>query len=617
MAGRIPQSFIDEVLHRTDIVDLIGAHVRLKKSGKNYSACCPFHNEKTPSFTVNREKQFYHCFGCGASGNALSFLMQYERREFMDSLEYLAQKGGLTLPETSQDHKEERASRQPLYDMLDAAAKFYEEQLRQHPQRERATQYLRQRGLTGQVAKDWRLGYAPPGWDNLLRALGNSPEEVALLLQAGLIIFNEQRNSHYDAMRERVIFPIRDFRGRIMAFGGRVLDDSKPKYLNSPETPVFHKGEELYGLFETRQARQDLKRVVVVEGYMDVIAMHQAGLPFAVATLGTATSTTHVERLFRSVPDVIFCFDGDEAGRRAAWKALESALPALKDGVSAGFLFLPDGHDPDSLVREEGLDAFRKRLDEAEPLADFLFRHLSEGLRLDSLEGRSRLASHASPLLEKVPKSLFRQLLWKRLSEMTGLHVGAEESAPMPERKLPAASPSAFRKAPDDDDDEGYSRPMITQPVRAVYQSRPPQTPRGRHTLSLSDRAIQLLLQKPEAALTLNLERLEHHLPLEAALLLTVVRFLQQDAAPSGMALLGAWEGSLEGGRLKRIAEDTNFIPSLDVEGELTGIITQLAIHTLKEKLEETHSLGAIQQLKTQLRELEAELRELDNNRPG
>lgn len=613
MAGRIPQSFIDEVLHRTDIVDLIGAHVRLKKSGKNYSACCPFHNEKTPSFSVNREKQFYHCFGCGVSGNALSFLMQYERREFMDSLEYLAQKAGMTLPETSQGHGEERASRQPLYDILDAAARFYEEQLRQHPQRERATQYLRQRGLTGQVAKEWRLGYAPAGWDNLLRALGDSPEQVALLKQAGLVIFNEQRNSHYDAMRERVMFPIRDFRGRIMAFGGRVLDDSKPKYLNSPETPVFHKGEELYGLYETRQARQDLKWVVVVEGYMDVIAMHQAGLPFAVATLGTATSTVHVERLFRSVPDVIFCFDGDEAGRRAAWKALESALPALKDGVSAAFLFLPDGHDPDSLVREEGLDAFRRRLDNAEPLADFLFRHLSEGLRLESLEGRSRLANLATPLLEKVPAGLFRQLLWQRLSTLTGIH--NPDSGKVP----PAAAPTPGFRPPTpedgDDDDDGYRPPMTTQPVRAVYQSRPQLVPRGRNSLSLGDRAIQLLLQKPEAALPINAGRLEQQLPLEGALLLSVVRFLQQSPGSTSMTLLGAWQGSEEGERLRRIAEDTNFIPSLDVDGELASIITQLGIHTLREKLADTHGLAAILSLKAQLKELEEEMRELDNKR--
>jgi DNA primase len=612
MAGRIPQSFIDEVLHRTDIVDLIGAHVRLKKAGKNYAACCPFHNEKSPSFTVSREKQFYHCFGCGVSGNALSFLMQYERREFIDSLEYLAQKAGMTLPETSQNQQEERASRQPLYDTLDAAARFYEEQLRQHPQRDRATDYLRRRGLTGQVAKEWRLGYAPAGWDNLLRALGNSPEQVALLQQAGLIIFNEQRNSHYDALRERVIFPIRDFRGRIMAFGGRVLDDSKPKYLNSPETPVFHKGEELYGLFETRQARQDLKRIVVVEGYMDVIALHQAGLPFAVATLGTATSTTHVERLFRSVPDVIFCFDGDAAGRRAAWKALESALPALKDGVSAGFLFLPDGQDPDSLVREEGLDAFRQRLDTAEPLADFLFRHLSEGLRLESLEGRSRLASLAAPLLEKVPAGLFRQLLWQRLSELTGLH------QPDSGKASPAPAPSAgFRPHTPDDtgDDDNYPPPMTTQPVRAVYQSHPPRLTTVRRGFSLGDRAIRLLLQKPEAALPFDTAVLETQLPLEDALLLTVIRFLQH--TPSSMALLGAWQGSPDGERLQRIAEDAHFIATLDIDHELAGIIAQLGIQTLRERLAETQGLAAIQTLKARLRELEAEMRELDAKRPG
>lgn len=607
MAGRIPQSFIDEVLHRTDIVDLIGAHVRLKKSGKNYSACCPFHNEKTPSFSVNREKQFYHCFGCGASGNALSFLMQYERREFLDSLEYLASKAGLTLPETGRDNGEERVSRQPLYDMLDAAARYYEEQLRQHPQRNRAVDYLRKRGLTGQVAKEWRLGYAPAGWDNLLRALGGSPEDVALLQQAGLVIFNEQRNSHYDAMRERIIFPIRDFRGRVMAFGGRVLDDSKPKYLNSPETPVFHKGEELYGLYETRQARQDLKRIVVVEGYMDVIAMHQAGLPFAVATLGTATSTTHVERLFRSVPDVVFCFDGDQAGRRAAWKALENALPALKDGVSAAFLFLPEEHDPDSLVREEGLDAFRRRLDDAEPLADFLFRHLAEGLKLESLEGRSRLASLATPLLEKVPVGLYRKLLWQRLSEMTGLAGDADTGrTPAPATPSPASSPS-FPEA-----DEGA--PLIHRPVRVAYQSSP-TAPRAGNRISLSDRAIQLLLQKPEAALNLSTERLEHQLPLEGALLLTVVRFLQ--ATPSTVALLGAWQGSPDGDRLQRIAEDAHFIPSLNVEQELAGIVAQLGILTLKEKLGETQGLGAIQTLKARLKELEAELRELDARPSG
>jgi DNA primase len=436
MAGRIPQNFIDEVLRRTDIVDLISGQVRLKKTGKNYSACCPFHNEKSPSFSVNREKQFYHCFGCGASGNALSFVMQYEHREFIDGLEYLAQKVGLSLPETSQ--QETQVSRQPLYDILEAAAQFFEEQLRTAPNATRPSSYLQQRGLTGQIAKDWRVGYAPAGWDNLFKALADTPEKQALLLEAGLIIHQEQRDSYYDAMRERVIFPIRDFRGRVIAFGGRVLDDSKPKYLNSPESPIFHKGEELYGFYESRQAKQALNRIMVVEGYLDVIAVHQAGLPFAVATLGTATSTTHVERLFRSVPTVVFCFDGDNAGRKAAWRALESALPVLKEGVSASFLFLPDGQDPDSLIRQEHKDAFNQRISSALPLADFLFNHLSEDLNLDSLEGKSRLASLAKPLIDKVPVGVYRQLLWQRLSQLTGLD----------DQTLKAALPTAIAPTP-------------------------------------------------------------------------------------------------------------------------------------------------------------------------
>ena len=593
MAGRIPQPFIDEVLRRTDIVDLISTHVRLKKSGKNYSACCPFHNEKTPSFSVNREKQFYHCFGCGASGNAISFLMQYERREFIDSLQFLAQKAGLTLPETSSGQDETRVSRQPLYDILEEAAKFYEDQLRQHPQRRKAVDYLQKRGLTGQVARDWRLGYAPPGWDNLLNALGDSPEKRDLLKQAGLIVHNETRNSDYDAMRDRIIYPIRDFRGRVIAFGGRVLDDSKPKYLNSPESPVFHKGEELYGLYETRQARQDLKRIMVVEGYMDVIAMHQAGLPFAVATLGTATSTTHVERLFRTVGDIVFCFDGDNAGRRAAWRALESALPALKDGVSAGFLFLPEEHDPDSLVREEGLDAFQRRLQAAEPLADFLFRHCGEGLRLDSLEGRSRLASLVKPLLEKVPAGVFGQLLWQRLGELTGLNSG----------QLDAPRPPVRRQEPEDDGPED-APVMLTRPAPAPYRVRPAMA-RAPGSISLPERAIQLILQKPEAAAPLNLDELEERLPLDAALLLPVIRFCQEHPGATSLSLLGAWTGTVEGDRLQALAEDASFIPSLDVEAELQDILAQLAIRALSDRLKQETGLAAIQKLKAEIRQLE------------
>ncbi len=593
MAGRIPQNFIDEVLRRTDIVDLIGGSVRLKKAGKNYSACCPFHNEKSPSFSVNREKQFYHCFGCGASGNALSFVMQYEHREFIDGLEYLAQKVGLSLPETSQ--QEAQVSRQPLYDILEAAAQFFEEQLRSSPQREKATAYLQQRGLTGQVAKDWRVGYAPAGWDNLFKALADSPEKQALLLEAGLIIHQEQRDSYYDAMRERVIFPIRDFRGRVIAFGGRVLDDSKPKYLNSPESAVFHKGEELYGFYESRQAKQALTRIMVVEGYLDVIAVHQAGLPFAAATLGTATSTTHVERVFRSVPDIVFCFDGDNAGRKAAWRALESALPALKEGVSASFLFLPDGQDPDSLIRAEGKEAFNNRINTALPLADFLFKHLGEDLRLDSLEGKSRLASLAKPLIDKVPVGVYRQLLWQRLSQLTGLD----------DQALKTAMPSApVFQAPVPEENEV----LTTRPIRRHYevQNRRPQSIAGRS--SLSDKAIQLLLQKSSAAEALNTTQLLTQLPVESALLLDVIDFCQQQPNCTTFTILGSWEGTAEGAHLKALAEDASFIPALNVEMELSDIFQQLRIQRLQQDLAQNPDFATTTRLHKELHAAKAAL---------
>ena len=597
MAGRIPQNFIDEVLRRIDLVDLINGHVRLKKTGKNYSACCPFHNEKSPSFSVNREKQFYHCFGCGASGNALSFVMQYEHREFMDGLEYLAQKVGLSLPENSQ--QEAQVSRQPLYDILEAAAQFFEEQLRSAPTRSNAVNYLQQRGLTGQIAKYWRVGYAPSGWDNLFNALADTPEKQALLLEAGLIIHQEQRDSYYDAMRERVIFPIRDFRGRVIAFGGRVLDDSKPKYLNSPESPIFHKGEELYGFYESRQAKQALTRIMVVEGYLDVIAVHQAGLPFAVATLGTSTSTTHVERLFRSVSDVVFCFDGDNAGRKAAWRALESALPTLKEGVSASFLFLPDGQDPDSLIREEDKDAFSQRIHSALPLADFLFNHLSEDLRLDSLEGKSRLASLAKPLIDKVPVGVYRQLLWQRLSQLTGLDDQTLKTA------LPSAPEITHTPTPNTEE----TAVLVTRPVRRQYEvhNRRPQSIAGRS--SLSDKAIQLLLQKSTAATTLDTALLLSQLPTESALLLDVIDFCQQQPDCTIIAILGTWEGTAEGAHLKALAEDATFSPALNVEGELTDILNQLRIESLNQQLKETTEFAAQVQLKKELRALVTLLR--------
>ncbi len=328
MAGLIPQSFIDDLINRLDIVDVVSSRVQLKKTGKNYSACCPFHKEKTPSFTVSPDKQFYYCFGCGAGGNALGFVMDHDNLDFPQAVEELARAAGMEVPREQgrRDQKPRQPTDSPLYPLLDAASEFYRQALRSHPTRKAAVEYLKGRGLSGEVARDFGLGFAPPGWDNLLKHLGADTLQQKVMIDAGLLIENAETGKRYDRFRDRVMFPIRDSRGRIIAFGGRVLGDDKPKYLNSPETPVFHKGQELYGLYEARKHNRNLDEIIVVEGYMDVIALAQQGLRNAVATLGTATSEEHLKRLFRVVPSVLFCFDGDQAGRKAAWRALESAL---------------------------------------------------------------------------------------------------------------------------------------------------------------------------------------------------------------------------------------------------------------------------------------------------
>ncbi|WP_295584632.1 DNA primase [uncultured Lamprocystis sp.] len=410
MAGRIPSQFIDDLLARTDIVELIGGRVQLRKAGKDFQARCPFHDEKTPSFTVSQEKQFYHCFGCGAHGTAIGFLMEYDRLGFREAIEELAHKAGLEVPgeaavaPVGPDHA-------PLYAILDQAAQIFRLQLREHPDASRAIEYLKGRGLSGEIAGRYALGYAPPGWDLLLTQLGESPTQRERLFQAGLI--TEQDGKRYDRFRDRVIFPIRDRRGRVIGFGGRVLGDGKPKYLNSPETPVFHKGRELYGLYEVQQARRKLERLLVVEGYMDVIALAQFGIDYAVATLGTATTVDHLQVLLRSAPELVFCFDGDRAGRDAAWKALETALNhrLVTGSQSLRFLFLPDGEDPDTLIRAEGQAAFEQRLARAQPLDEYLFEHLSAHVDMVSRDGRARLVDLAKPLIEKVGAGIYRAKL--------------------------------------------------------------------------------------------------------------------------------------------------------------------------------------------------------------
>jgi DNA primase len=424
MAGRIPKTFIDDLLTRTDIVEVIGARVPLRKAGKDYKACCPFHDEKTPSFTVSADKQFYHCFGCGKHGSAIGFLMDYDHMSFVEAVEELAARAGLAVPrEAGAVASVSRDKDEDLLGLMREAARFYRSQLREHPQAGRAVEYLKRRGITGEVAQEFGLGFAPEGWDNLLRALGKDDAGREALVRAGLAV-KKVGGGYYDRFRDRVMFPIEDHRGRIVGFGGRVIDQGEPKYLNSPETPLFHKGRELYGLYRAREAIKRENRVLVVEGYLDVVALAQFGIGFAVATLGTATTRDHLERLFRHAPEVIFCFDGDRAGREAAWRALDNALAVLREGRQASFLFLPQGEDPDTLVRKEGREAFLARVKTALPLPDYLFSTLAQQVDLGRLDGRARLVELARPLLSKMPAGVLRQMMLDRLAELSHLDPG-------------------------------------------------------------------------------------------------------------------------------------------------------------------------------------------------
>ena len=429
MASRIPQSFIDDLLDRTDIVDLVDGHVKLKKTGRNYSACCPFHKEKTPSFSVSPDKQFYYCFGCGAGGNAIGFLMQLANLNFPEALEELAGKAGLTVPKddsvtskaASAASQAKTQARNQAYDILNQASQYYQSQLRRHPDRQKAVTYLKGRGLNGQIAQRFGVGYAPTGWQNLMQELAPKAEQEQGLIDAGMVVEKEENKRRYDRFRDRIMFPIKDYKGRIIAFGGRVLGDDKPKYLNSPETAVFHKQKELYGLYEARQHERNLKRIMVVEGYMDVVALAQHNINYAVATLGTSTSSFHLERIFKLVSEVVFCFDGDAAGLKAADRAMHTCLPYMQDGRQARFLLLPDGEDPDSLVRQEGNDKLTARIVDATPLSDFLFQRLGQDLDPHNLEHRAKLATDASPLIAIIPKGIMRSMMHARLSKITGL----------------------------------------------------------------------------------------------------------------------------------------------------------------------------------------------------
>jgi DNA primase len=575
MTGRIPQPFIDEVVARSDIVEIIGARVTLKKSGREYKACCPFHTEKSPSFWVSPEKQFYHCFGCGAHGTAVGFLMQYEKLGFLDAIADLAQRAGLELP------REAQAPHEPggvdLYQVMAGASRFFEQNARDS---ERAQAYLGKRGIDASTGAKFALGYAPDSWNALLNRFGAADEERRRLLQAGLIIERDARAGQspgfYDRFRDRLMFPIRDARGRVLGFGGRVIDQGEPKYLNSPETPLFHKGRELYGIYEARQARSDFKRLLIVEGYMDVVRLHQAGITYALATLGTATTQEHLNKIFRLTSELIFCFDGDRAGLAAAWRALENALPLARDGRELKFMFLPEGHDPDTLIAAQGAQGFEEHLKRAVPLSEYLVRQLIEQVDLEHVDGRAKLAALAAPLFKRMPAGVYRELLLDRLAGEIRMpaaklqeHLGAagrESSATGAQGRGPAA-----RREPG-----AQPRPARAEPT-APKRSRM-SAGRG----SLLSQAIALVLHHPAAARSVSgwSELAQCDLPGIAVL----TELLDQAAGmeqPSTAMLLERWRDRPEYGRLSELAAASGMVDTAAAAGQEL----QMAVQKLKDSV--------------------------------
>lgn len=512
MSGRIPDSFIDDVVARANIVDVVDSRVRLKKAGKNYTACCPFHNEKSPSFSVSSDKQFYYCFGCGASGNALKFIMEFDGIPFPDAVEKLAATLGMEVPheDSSPQQQKQQQEKTSLYDLMNQASLFFQQQLRFHPEKSAAVNYLKKRGLTGQTAKHFNIGYAPDGWDNLKRQLDNDGTKEKALVECGMLIEKDEGRT-YDRFRNRIMYPIRDMRGRTIGFGARTLGDEKPKYLNSPETPIFNKGHELYGLYECRQIRQTLKRLLVVEGYMDVVALHQYGIHYAVATLGTATSETHLQKIFKIVPEVVFCFDGDAAGRRAAKRGLEIVLPILEDGWQVRFLFLPEGEDPDTLVRQEGKEAFEERIHNAMAISEFLIKSLyPEVENPDSIDGRARIAKLAAPMVAQIPGLALRGLMNQALADHTGLPVstiealGKHEPRPAPaarENPAPVHAPAALQMSePNDEYSNTIAIPLLDKALGLLLH-----TPAGAQSVTDEHLATCISLNHPQADLLCKL----------------------------------------------------------------------------------------------------------------
>lgn len=556
MAGRIPQNFIDDLLERIDIVEVIDRRVALKKAGRNFKACCPFHDEKTPSFNVNPDKQFYHCFGCGAGGNAVGFVMDYDNVDFPAAIESLAALAGVEVPreQSSQQQQKRYQQSQNLYASLAFASHFYLTQLRQHADKNLPVSYLKKRGLSGEIARDFAIGFAPAGWNNLLDAATQAGDEQQLqLLESAGMLVKKDNGGYYDRFRERVMFPIRDNRGRVIAFGGRVLGDDNPKYLNSPESDIFHKQRELYGLYEARKKNTQLDYLLLVEGYLDVISLFQFGLCNAVATLGTASSFYHLEKIFRYTSKLVVCFDGDAAGAKAAQRLLEIALPAMRDGREICFLFLPAGEDPDTFVRSQGKQAFLHAIDNALPLEQALFDTAGKGISLDSEAGKARFAQAALPLIKQLPNGIFRQRMISKLGELAGVspellsqqlgQVKTRTNEP-PDNSHPAPAPASAE-----------------QPSPAARHNSP-----ARSDASLGATrtpviwALSTLLHHPEFAMQIALpDAISENESGESRLLTDIYQYIKNHVASEGVApttykLLGHWHGTEQGQALNRCA---------------------------------------------------------------
>jgi DNA primase len=553
MAGLIPKEFINDVIEKSNIVELISARVEVKKAGSSYKACCPFHNEKSPSFHISSQKQVYHCFGCGASGNVITFIMEYDRVDFPEAIEELAHHLGLEVPReqaSAQNFKQEK----PLYELLAKASTFYQKQLKTHPEATKAIEYMQKRGLTGDIAERYLLGYSPSGWHQV-NGLASGKYANQLLLDSGLQIKNE-RGNQYDRFRERLMFPIRDRRGRFIGFGGRVIGNDEPKYLNSPETPVFHKGRELYGFYEAMQFDRQLDSVIVVEGYMDVIALAQFHVNNAVATLGTATSEEHIKQLFKVVKTITFCFDGDKAGRQAAWKAMESALPELKQGKLIRFAFLPQGEDPDTYIRQHGTEAFSLFINQqSAALSDFLFDQLELQIPLTALEQKAQYVSEAKKYIALIKEPVLVEVLLSELQSRVKMELQNTQQ--------PASSQTKAN---------ANKKGMQMTPMRKL--------------IALIIQQPQLVHEKPILA------RIQHwNLP-GVDLLIALAEFIERQSTCNTALIIEAWRGSQYESALQKLAYWQPEIEEDKLVDEYEDYIKYLSKQANVEQLESLKSLS-------------------------